>query len=658
MRGQIALVALLVIPVVAAEAGEITWSVANGFQQFSKDEDFQKIKQAWKPGMTAEDFLSTQNAASLRELLPIDRTWWEREKGVYNNKGLFDPTHDILLTYKGATAGASCQWSINGASVGAATSCDKPATAINVDEKKPFTLAVSVDGGPAQTLPEKQQIETRLIVAVGDSFASGEGNPDHAAITNTLPEKGSKRENKTSVESLSWAFAPNMSNRRFTQSADWWDTTCHRSFLSWQSLYALRQAVDNEHMVVRYASFSCSGAEVYDGFFRAQIDPPVNLGDGRVRKSSERDGGNILTREASREDKGPQTWAFVKDTSTKTSLSKSQLNATIALLCEGQTSKGASTPRKTQKQGLRDGSPYYGDFEYDRCDGKTRKPDELLSSFGGNDFGFSGVVMWGLIPSTPVGFKWDPRTWFAGQGLHFLRGFKVVDPKKAGAKANDEMSDVYSELNWAFTDVLGVKPAAIKELVYPNPFPQKLSEVCSARMTQGNESLSEYSKKKGGKLFKNFIYRVEDKDAQKIYSEFVEPLQSAQRNAITEYGWTRIESQAGFVSPAGDRTICAVAIDCDNRKGSCDLADLPGWRVPKYDIHPSLHPIKNVTEWEAYAPKRMRGLRMSNDAVLTQARFKDGLIQEDWMSGSVHPVAQVHAGIADSISDKANIASK
>jgi len=46
MRGQITLRTLLVMPVVAAEAGDITWSVANGFQQFKNDDDFQKIKQA------------------------------------------------------------------------------------------------------------------------------------------------------------------------------------------------------------------------------------------------------------------------------------------------------------------------------------------------------------------------------------------------------------------------------------------------------------------------------------------------------------------------------------------------------------------------------------------------------------------------------------
>lgn len=660
MRGQITLLTLLVMPVVAAEAGDIIWSVANGFQQFKNDDDFQKIKQAWKPGMTAEDFLATQNAASLRELLPIHQTWWDKSKGVYDNRGLFDPTHNVLLSYKGAEAGASCQWSINSASVGTATPCDQPATAINVDENKPFTIAVSVDGTPAQELSEKQQILTRLIVAVGDSFASGEGNPDSAAVTTTLPEKGSKRENKTKLSSMSWAFAENMSNHRFTKSAEWWDTTCHRSFLSWQSLYALRKSIEDEHMVVRYASFSCSGAEVYDGFFRAQLNPPVNLGNGRVIKSSERDGGNILVPVPFKEERGPMRRNLDKDLSTKVSLNRSQLNAAIALLCDGQIRSGTSKSLKSQKTGLKDGSPYYGEFKYDKCDGRTRQPDELLSSFGGNDFGFSGVVAWGLAPSTAVGGKYNPFTWIGHANLGIMRAFIVQDPKKAGGMAHNEIPNLYDNLNWAFTAPLNTKAAAVKAMVYPNPFPATLKNICSDRMTVGNESLSERTKLDYGDWTKNFIYRVEGWRARAIMSKFISPLQEIQIKAMKHEGWAPLVSQYGFKSLDGDRTICAVASACGKWDGKCSSADLPGWHKNDKDKHPSLMPIKNITEWEAYDSTRMRGLRMANDSLLTQARFsgKGNIIQADWISGFVHPVAQVHAGIADSMFVKQETVSK
>ncbi|SCW75294.1 hypothetical protein [Pseudomonas sp. NFACC05-1] len=662
MRRFIAVTALLSAPIVAA-AGEITWSVENGFQQFKNAADFQKLKQAWKPDMTAEDFLSTQNSVSLRNLLPIDETWWDEATGVYNNKGLFSPTHNILLSYKGAASAQACHWSINGSSVGTAAPCTAVVTVSQVREGTPFTISVSVGNSPVEELKD-QRIATKLILAVGDSFASGEGNPDHAAVTSKLPAPGSGMPNTTSVEGLSWFLAGNKSNRRFTESANWWDTACHRSLLSWQSLYALRKAVSDDHLVVRYASFSCSGAEAYDGFFRAQINPPVNLDDGRVQRGWNRDGGNIVIDQTVREEKRPRRTELVEDKSTKTVLNKSQLNAAIALLCDGHTKPGLSKSFRPQEKGLRS-SPYYGEFKYDKCQGQLRQPDELLTSFGGNDFGFSGVVMWGLVPATAVGDVMTPKKVLATAGVGFFRNvLKVQDPIPAGKMATSETQDMYSDLAWAFTTALNTKPSAVRELVYPNPLPEKLSEVCSGRMTQGNEALSEFTNRSADKFwltkgkFRNFIYRIEDKDARLITETFILPLQKAQRDAIAKVGWSTIESQRGFKSPDGDRTMCAVAKACDKSDGQCDAVDLPGWRKDEKEKHPSLQPIKNITEWEAYAPARMRALRMSNDSVLTQARFKEGLIQDDWISGSVHPVAQVHAGIADSIDANESIASE
>jgi hypothetical protein len=97
--------------------------------------------------------------------------------------------------------------------------------------------------------------------------------------------------------------------------------------------------------------------------------------------------------------------------------------------------------------------------------------------------------------------------------------------------------------------------------------------------------------------------------------------------------------------------MCGVAPACQN--GSCDVADLAGWAKEKNENHASMQPMADISEWESYASGRMRGLRTSNDAVLSLASFdSNGKLREDWLSGSVHPVAQVHAGIADAINQK------
>jgi hypothetical protein len=663
MRRYIALAAVFALPVVSAGAAEISWSVANGFQQFKNDADFQTLKEAWKPQMSAEAFLVTQNAASLRRLLPIKNTWWDEENGLYNNDGLFNPSHNVLLTYLGTVQGQTCQWSIDGNLIGSAVPCDAKVKASEIKENTPFTISVSVDGASAQELIN-QRITTKLILAVGDSFASGEGNPDHAAITNTVPEKGSGKENKTGLKTLDWFLKENMGNQRFTASADWWDTACHRSFLSWQSLYAIRKAVADPHLVVRFASFSCSGAEAYDGFFRAQSNPPVEVGARRVHKGWTRDGGNITVALKVKEERRPEKTVLIEDKSTKTVLNKSQLNAAIALLCDGKTTPGFSKSFRPQREGLRS-SPYYGEFKYDKCQGSLRQPDELLTSFGGNDFGFSGVVMWGLVPRTAVGKSESIEKLFRTWSLSTFRGLmKVQEPKPAGKMASDQTYPMYSDLAWTYINLFNVKGNGIKELIYPNPLPERLSEVCSGRMGQGNAALSAFSINEGNKRFitrgkfDNFVYRIEDEHAEEIVRDFIVPLQVAQRAAITKLGWTPIESQRGFESPTGARTMCAVASACDRRDGKCDWADLPGWRDPRHDLDPSWKPMQNITQWESYSPTRMRGLRMSNDSVLTQARFVDGKIQKDWINGSVHPVAQVHAGIADSIDNSPKVVTK
>jgi hypothetical protein len=41
-------------------------------------------------------------------------------------------------------------------------------------------------------------------------------------------------------------------------------------FLSWPTIAALHEALNNKHSVVQFASFACSGAEAYDGLITPQ----------------------------------------------------------------------------------------------------------------------------------------------------------------------------------------------------------------------------------------------------------------------------------------------------------------------------------------------------------------------------------------------------
>lgn len=200
----------------------------------------------------------------MRELLPINTTLWNNLTGQYDKARLFDDTHEIILRLTTASAGR-CDWYINQTLVAKDVSCKHLVRSRPLQENVEFSIRVEYDDQVVYL--EHQRISGNTILALGDSFASGEGNPDHAAVLGNRPDR-------SSVVSRDWFLEPNYGNYRYRASAQWWDETCHRSFLSWQSLYTLGQAMSDPHQVVRFASFACSGAELYDGFFRAQLNPP------------------------------------------------------------------------------------------------------------------------------------------------------------------------------------------------------------------------------------------------------------------------------------------------------------------------------------------------------------------------------------------------
>ena len=113
-----------------------------------------------------------------------------------------------------------------------------------------------------------------LVVAIGDSFASGEGNPDYPAEFRRFSRQPPN----------DWATEPNYPVHSLdVVSARWLDPDCHRSLLSWPALYALRKALTQPNTVVQFASLACSGAEVLDGFLLPQRSPPR----GRLHRQQE-----------------------------------------------------------------------------------------------------------------------------------------------------------------------------------------------------------------------------------------------------------------------------------------------------------------------------------------------------------------------------------
>ena len=125
--------------------------------------------------------------------------------------------------------------------------------------------------GGSQVAETAARITDLFIVGMGDSFASGEGNPD-------MPVRFS------SGRTTDYGIAPNdaplsgyparigdwqdIGDKKFIEeNARWQDQACHRSLYSHQLRAALQLAVEDPHRAVTFAGFACSGAETTHGLF-------------------------------------------------------------------------------------------------------------------------------------------------------------------------------------------------------------------------------------------------------------------------------------------------------------------------------------------------------------------------------------------------------
>ncbi|MFS2122645.1 hypothetical protein [Pseudomonas sp. Pseusp97] len=646
--------ALLLVVGLAASlpslATELTWSVENGFPLFRGTEAFKKIKAAWSPGMSAAQFLASQDATSLRALLPkTSETLWNPATGLYEKAALFRRKHTIIPVVSGVPLGAQCTWFVDGKQYGKSAPCEDE---IKIDLPESVKMKLTVVPSEGDEGKTDVFIRTRTILAFGDSFASGEGNPDRAAVGTDASTQGLEK----GSEILS---SRNMAGWRFSSGADWWDTTCHRSLLSWQSLYAMKIAASDPHMVVRFASFSCSGAEAYDGFFRAQINPPADDISNRVRIWDSRDGGNYL-------ELTPRVAGQPREEAEldKKALNKSQLNAALHLLCPETPHRGGTVKYRNEVTAL--GSrKYYGVVKVDACSKALQPVDEVLMAFGGNDVGFAGVVTWGLVPKSIYRSDWSDSSnvllKVAGESndaakqrwLSILRGvLNVINPKDGARASQENMSNLYSDIGQTLDKNLGISSSKVKVMLYPNPLQSPLPKLCGKRLDMGNVAMTERVVKQSGfsRAFharaKYFMFLIDPEDARYIENSFIAPLRADQQRAINALQWGTIDSQPAFAG----RSLCSVSPECETL-GNCSVDDRFAWTSTPPLASPSMTPLGSFAEWNAHSSTRARSLRTGNDAFMTQVRFnpKNRAILPDWFNGSVHPTSSVHAAIADLI---------
>ena len=349
---------------------EISWRVENPFRFFADPADTQVHRATFlslsdeeleTPVLSAERALSARHTDGWASIV-LGRTCWHAEKNRHICPGGADyvnpKSHTIIADLKGIPDAASvdCTWLTTpkgpNAPRGQAVSsrCSVP---VELEVPYPNGARVSVEVGGREVAVTDAVVTDLFIVGMGDSFGSGEGNPD-------LPVRLSRERSATYGFGLSAELTGyparvggwrQVGDERFVQeNARWLDQACHRSLYSHQLRAALQISLENPHRAVTFVGFACSGAEITAGLFlrykgNEWVPNPPDL---------------------------------------------SQISAAAEAQCGKHRARLQELPEAYHMKGR---VPELRGLALRKCDVElARKIDLLMVSIGGNDVGFSRLV--------------------------------------------------------------------------------------------------------------------------------------------------------------------------------------------------------------------------------------------------------------------------
>ncbi|HRD75311.1 MAG TPA: hypothetical protein PK264_05145 [Hyphomicrobiaceae bacterium] len=428
--GLIVLAGLIGSEPAMAQAARIEWRVDNPFRFFTNPADTNVHRStfaALKPDEARTPILSAERALAERHpdgwaATMFRNTCWNavtnRHECPADPDYLNPRRHAVLLTLKGAEEDVvQCTWLVTplepagrtrDAEGGSATqSCAEP---LRFDVPYPGGADVRVEVGGQEVARAIVRVSDLLIVGMGDSFASGEGNPDvpvrfsrERAADYGKPQKG--KNSDTALVGYPARVGPwkQIGDRAFIdENARWLDQACHRSLYSWQLRAALQIAIENPHRAVTFVGYACSGAEITAGLFlrykgHEWVPNPPDL---------------------------------------------SQISAVAQAQCDRRSAPDFDLPEayhmKEQVPELK------GGLVLKKCDpAHARRIDLLLVSIGGNDIGFSRLVANAVLD--------DQST------LRRLGGwFGQVHGFKEAGDALDRLDDRYKAFNRAVHSLLHI----------------------------------------------------------------------------------------------------------------------------------------------------------------------------------------------------------
>ena len=273
----------LLLSVLPAGAAEVVWRVENPFRLFTDPsltalhrDVFEQLTDAEKlePILSAEHRLMQRSVNGWAHDA-FAATCWDRATARYgacgSEKGYVNPErHRVLAQVSDSLLNeGDCDWAIatgKGAETHVHVGCGGEA-ALDIPYPRGAHVRVSANGVLVAETDIK--IEDLLIVGIGDSVGSGEGNPDQPA------EFSRER-------AVDYGMAPggiklagyparlgdwkDIGDKAFLEAGPrWLSQACHRSLYAYSTRAAIQLGLDNPHRAITYANFACAGAEIVYG---------------------------------------------------------------------------------------------------------------------------------------------------------------------------------------------------------------------------------------------------------------------------------------------------------------------------------------------------------------------------------------------------------
>jgi hypothetical protein len=294
--------------------------------------------------------------------------------------------------------------------------------------------------------------DDRLVIGFGDSFTSGEGNPERLALFNGRPwPNGNLPARDPDPASLS---------SKDTR-AQWTDRWCHRSVYSWQIRTVLAAALADPHQSFTILPYGCSGATITEG---------ILYGYNGVEWSPASDKGVM----GSRSEVGLAYQEICRPEAFRSYC------ASGAAWC-GRTDP--PSPKQESAGGFYDGAAPALRRAVMRC-GPTnvfkRPADALLIDIGINDVGFAGWAA-GIILQDPVlrGAAGAMNPCFDGRS-------DCAETRNLFAKLERRYGLLRSVLDQYLLPDFGIDPSHVIVAVYPPALENEAGILCQ----QGNAGLT------------------------------------------------------------------------------------------------------------------------------------------------------------------------